>query len=370
MIIGVPKEIKIQEYRIGLVPAGVQRLTDAGHEVLIQKGAGEGCGVSDKDFVRRGARIVDQAKEVWDNAEMIVKVKEPVGPEYSLFQNGQIIYTYFHLAAAPELAPHLLRKNIASVAYETIELADGSLPLLQPMSEVAGRMSVQVGASCLEKERGGKGVLLGGVPGVMPGRVAIIGAGTVGLNAAKMAVGLGASVRMLDINMDRLRYIDDIYRGRIVTLHSDPATIEDSVKWCDLLIGAVLVTGARAPRLVSEALVAAMEPGSVIVDVAVDQGGCIETCHATTHEEPTFDRHGVIHYCVANMPGAVARTSTYALANATIGYAIKLAKHGIVEAVKTWPELAKGVNTYAGQMVYAAVADSLGYPCRCLAELL
>ena len=370
MIIGVPKEIKIQEYRVGLVPAGVQKLVAAGHTVVVQKGAGVGSGLSDDEYEKRGARILDTAQEVWQSSEMVVKVKEPIAPEYGLFQDGQLLYTYFHLAAVPELAPHLLKKRVSAVAYETIELADGLLPLLQPMSEVAGRMAVQVGASCLEKERGGKGILLGGVPGVRPGRVAIIGGGTVGTNAAKMAVGTGAQVRMLDVNLERLRYLDDIFMGRLMTMYSDPATIEDTVRWCDLLIGAVLITGARAPRLVSRSLLSEMEDGSVIVDVAVDQGGCIETCRPTTHENPTFVVDGVVHYCVANMPGAVARTSTFALTNATVGYAEKLARFGLKEAVQRFPELAGGLNTYDGKVTHEAVADALSLPHTPLSELL
>jgi alanine dehydrogenase len=360
MNIGLPKEIKVQEYRVGLVPAGVQKLVTAGHKVLVQKGAGLGSGIPDEEYVRRGARIVKTAAEVWKNAEMVVKVKEPIAPEYELFHDGLVLYTYFHMAAAAEMVAPLTRKKVTSVAYETIQLPNGALPLLQPMSEVAGRMAIQAGASILEKERGGKGVLLGGVPGVMPGKVTIIGGGTVGTHAAKMAMGLGAQVRILDVNVDRLRYLDDLFGGRLTTLYSDPATVEDSVRWCDLLVGAVLIPGARAPRLVSKELIKQMEPGSVIVDVAVDQGGCIETCKPTTHENPTFTVSGVVHYCVANMPGAVARTSTFALTNATIGYAEKLAKHGLKKAIQLYPELAGGVNTHAGHVTYKAVAEAVG----------
>lgn len=370
MIIGVPKEIKVQEYRVGLVPAGVQKLVAAGHTLFVERGAGLGSGISDDEYEARGARILDNAQEVWSSSEMIVKVKEPIAPEYGLFQEGQLVYTYFHLAAVPELAPHLIEKKVSAVAYETIELADGSLPLLQPMSEVAGRMAVQVGASCLEKERGGKGVLLGGVPGVRPGRVAILGGGTVGTNAAKMAVGTGAEVRILDVNLERLRYLDDIFMGRLVTMYSDPATIEDSLKWCDLLVGAVLITGARAPMLVSRKQLAEMEDGTVIVDVAVDQGGCIETCRPTTHEDPTFVVDGVLHYCVANMPGAVARTSTFALTNATVGYAEKLARFGLKDAVARYPELSGGLNTHRGKVTHQAVADALSLPYTPLSEIL
>ena len=359
MIIGVPKEIKIQEYRVGLVPAGVHKLTSAGHTVLVQKGAGEGSGLSDDEYVQWGARMIGTAEEVWSSSDMIVKVKEPIGPEYGLFRENQIVYTYFHLAAVPELAPHLLEKKIAAIAYETIEMPDGSLPLLTPMSEVAGRMAVQCGAACLEKERGGKGVLLGGVPGVKPGKVTILGGGVVGTNAAKMAAGLGAQVRILDIDLDRLRYLDDIFQGRVTTLFSDPATIRASAIWCDLLIGGVLVTGARAPRLVTRDMLAEMDDCTVIVDVSVDQGGCIETCRPTTHEEPTFVVDGVIHYCVANMPGAVSRTSTFALTNTTIPYAEVLANNSLAEAVAMKPELVGGFNTFQGRCTHAAVAEAL-----------
>jgi len=370
MIVGVPKEIKIQEYRVGMVPAGVKKLTGSGHKVLVQKGAGVGSGISDEEYTEWGAQIVDTAQEVWKRSEMVVKVKEPLESEFALFQEGQILYTYFHMAAAPELAPPLLAKKVAAVAYETIQLKDGSLPLLQPMSEVAGRMAVQVGASYLEKERGGKGVLLGGVPGVRPGKVTILGGGTVGTNAAKMACGMGAQVRVLDVNLDRLRYLDDIFQGRIVTLHSDPATIKDSVIWCDLLVGAVLIAGARAPRLVTTELISKMEKGSVIVDVAVDQGGCIETCKPTTHEKPTFEVNGVVHYCVANMPGAVARTSTFALTNVTLKYAEQIANRGLAAACEAYPEVKLGLNTLSGKMTYQAVAEALSLPYTPAGDLL
>jgi len=370
MLIGVPSEIKVHEYRVGLVPAGVQKLVGAGHTVLVQKGAGLGSALTDDEYRAWGAQVVDTAEQVWGEAEMIIKVKEPIVPEYRLFRDCQTIYTYFHLAAVPELAPHLIQKRINAIAYETIELSNGSLPLLQPMSEVAGRMAVQVGASCLEKERGGKGVLLGGVPGVRPGRVAILGGGTVGMNAAKMALGMGARVRVLDINLDTLRYLDDIFQGRVTTLYSDPATIMDSALWCDLLIGAVLVIGAKAPQLVREDLLVQMQDGSVIVDVAVDQGGCIETCVPTTHENPTFVKHGIVHYCVANMPGAVARTSTFALTNATIPYAEVLANQGLKKAVESCPELIGGFNTRGGHVTHKAVADALSMPYTHLSGLL
>jgi len=361
VIIGVPKEIKVQEYRVGLVPAGVKALVDRGHEVYIETGAGLGCGNSDEEYLRWGARILGTADEVWDRAEMIVKVKEPIAPEYPRFKDGQLLYTYFHLAAVPELASPLMETNIASVAYETIELADGSLPLLRPMSEVAGRMAVQVGAACLQKEHGGKGVLLPGVPGVKRGRVTIIGGGIVGTNAAKVAIGMGAKVTILDMDLDRLVYLDDIFGSRAQILYSDSATLLETVTQADLVVGAVLVTGAKAPKLVTRDMLSRMEDGTVVVDVSVDQGGCIETCRPTTHDEPTFVVDGVVHYCVANMPGAVARTSTCALTNATIGYAVKLADMGVEAAAKAMPEIARGLNTYKGRMVHPAVAEALGY---------
>jgi alanine dehydrogenase len=360
MIIGVPTEIKTREYRVGMIPAGVRILTSRGHTVLVQAGAGGGSGLSDDEYRKAGAQIAASREEVWKRAEMIVKVKEPLVDEFPLMREGQIVYTYLHLAAAQELGHEMLRRRVDGVAYETIEAANGQLPLLQPMSAVAGRMSVQVGASLLEKERGGKGVLLGGVPGVRRGRVAIIGGGVVGQNAAQMAVGLGAQVTILEVNQGVMTYLDDIYEGRIHTLYSDPHTIEEAVRAADLLIGAVLVTGARAPRLVTERMVAGMEPGSVIVDVAVDQGGCVETCKPTTHDNPTYTVHGVTHYAVANMPGAVPRTSTYALCNATIGYAKQLADHGLVKAAGQDPALAKGINTFRGQVPHRAVAEALG----------
>lgn len=370
MIIGVPTEIKTREYRVGMIPAGVRILTSRGHTVLVQKGAGEGSGISDEEFVKAGAQIVASRDEIWKRAEMIVKVKEPLPEEYPLMREGQILYTYLHLAAAPELGQEMLKRKVSGVAYETIETQDGRLPLLQPMSAIAGRMASQVGATFLEKERGGKGVLLGGVPGVRRGRVTILGGGVVGSNAARIALGLGAEVTVLDINPDTLAYLDDIYEGRIETLYSDPVSIERTVRDCDLLIGAVLVAGARAPRLVTESMVAQMEPGSVIVDVAVDQGGCVETCRPTTHDNPTYTVHGVVHYCVANMPGAVARTSTFALCNATIGYLRKLADLGLLKAAEQDPALTRGINTYRGHVPHRAVAEALGVEHVPLSKLL
>jgi alanine dehydrogenase len=370
MIIGVPTEIKTREFRVGMLPAGARMLTARGHKVLVQQGAGVGAGLVDEDYVKAGAEIVARRDDVWKRAEMIVKVKEPLPDEYPHMQEGQIVYTYLHLAAAPELGHEMLKRKVSGVAYETIESADGKLPLLEPMSAIAGRMASQVGATFLEKERGGKGVLLGGVPGVRRGRVAIIGGGVVGQNAARIAMGLGAQVTVLDLKQSVLTYLDDIYQGRIHTMYSDPNTVEEAVRNADLVIGAVLVTGARAPRLVSEAMVAKMEPGSVIVDVAVDQGGCVETCRPTTHDNPTYLVHDIVHYAVANMPGGVARTSTYALCNATIGYARQLADHGLVKAAKEDAALEKGINTFKGFCPHVAVAGALGVPHRSFQSLL
>lgn len=370
MIIGVPKEIKVREYRVGMVPAGVRQLVRRGHQVLVQRGAGIGSGISDRAYGDAGARLVDSAQQVWKEAEMIVKVKEPIEEEFALIEQRHIIYTYLHLAAAPALTERLLESGCTAIGYETIQEDDGRLPLLKPMSEVAGRMSIQVGAATLEKERGGKGVLLGGVPGVRRGRVTIIGAGVVGMNACKMAVGLGAEVDILDINLDTLNYLDDIFAGRISTMYSDPETIAHSVRQADLVVGAVLIPGARAPKLVTENLVKEMEAGSVIVDVAVDQGGCIETMKPTTHDNPTFVYHDVVHYGVTNMPGAVARTSTFALTNATIGHALALADLGPEKACRSNRALARGVNTYRGTVTCSAVADSLKKPYRELDEML
>jgi alanine dehydrogenase len=359
MLVGVPTEVKTREYRVGMIPAGARTLTARGHKVLVQQGAGLGSGITDDAYRAAGAEIVASADEVWKRAEMIFKVKEPLPEEYGRMRDGQILYTYLHLAAAPQLAHELLKRGVTGVAYETIELDDGRLPLLQPMSAVAGRMAIQVAATYLEKEKGGKGILLGGVPGVRRGRVAIIGGGIVGQHAARMAIGLGALVNILDINPDTLAYLDDVYQGRVNTLYSDPVSIEDSVTRADVVVGAVLVAGAKAPKLVTEDMIKKMEPGSVIVDVAVDQGGCIETCHPTTHDDPTFTVHGVVHYCVANMPGAVARTSTFALNNATLSYGVKIADAGVVAAAAADRALAKGINTYKGKVTHKAVAAAV-----------
>ena len=359
MIIGVPKEIKTREYRVALVPGGAAALVQRGHTVLIEKGAGLGSGIADDAYVQAGAQIVERATDVWARAEMVMKVKEPIEPEYALMREGQTIYTYFHLAAAPALARALLDRKVSAVAYETIQTEDGQLPLLKPMSEVAGRMAVQVGAVSLEKEHGGKGILLSGVPGVRRGKVVILGGGVVGTNSAKLASGMGAEVVVLDVNLNRLAYLDDVFGSRITPVYSDPQQIAKYVREADLVIGGVLIPGAKAPRLVSEKLISQMSEGSVVVDVAVDQGGCIETCRPTTHDNPTYTVHGVVHYCVANMPGAVAQTSTFALTNATIGYGLKLAALGVAGAAAKDPAVALGVNTFDGHCTYRAVAEAL-----------
>jgi len=360
MRIGIPKEVKVYEGRVGIVPAGVRALSAQGHTVSIQAGAGIGSGISDAQFVAAGAQICETAKEIWTSSQMIMKVKEPVTSEHDLIQQDQLIFTYFHLAAVPELLPVLLDKNVSAVSYETIQLLNGRLPLLQPMSEVAGKMSVQIGASLFESDRGGKGVLLGGVPGVRRGRVVILGGGTVGTAAAKIAVGLGASVTVIDLSLPRLEYLDDIFGPRVNLLHSNPDTISDEVHRADLVIGAVLVPGGRAPTLVDRELVESMEAGSVIMDVAIDQGGCIETIRGTTHDDPTYVVGGVLHYGVTNMPGAVAHTSTFALTNATTSYALKLADQGALEAARQDSALAKGFNAYGGSVCHEAVAEALG----------
>ncbi len=362
MIIGVPKEIKNRENRVGVVPGGVEVLIGQGHKVFIQKGAGVGAGIPDERFIAAGAKMVATADEIWGNCEMIMKVKEPIAEEYSKLRSGQILYTYLHLAAEPKLAEVLVKQNVSAVAYETIELSNGSLPLLTPMSEVAGRMAVQVGAQCLQKHSGGKGLLLGGVPGVMRGSVAIIGGGVVGINSAKIAVGLGARVTILDVNPARLAYLDDIFGNNITTLMSNPENIAAAVKEADLVVGAVLITGAKAPTLVSKQLVKTMEPDSVIVDVAIDQGGCVETIRATTHDDPVYKVEGVLHYGVTNIPGDVPKTSTYALTNVTIKYALDLANKGLQKALETSEPLRKGLNTFNGKCTHKAVAEALNMP--------
>lgn len=362
MIIGIPKEIKNWENRVSLTPSGAKTLINSGHQVLVQTSAGEGSGFADEEYSNAGAVILPTIEEVYAKSEMIIKVKEPQKSEYDLLKEDQLLFTYLHLAVEPELTQILLKRKVNGVAYETIQLENGELPLLTPMSEIAGRMAVQIGASFLEKPHGGRGVLLGGVPGVMPADVVIIGGGVVGLNATKIAFGMGANVTVLDLNLNRLRYFDDIFHGKVKTLMSNSSNIELCATYADLLVGAVLIPGAKAPHLVTEEMVKKMKKGSVIVDVAIDQGGIFETIdRVTTHENPVYEKHGVMHYSVANIPGAVARTSTLALTNATLPYALKLANQGFVKAVKSCGELAKGVNTCQGRLVSKPVADSLEF---------
>jgi alanine dehydrogenase len=362
MIIGVPKEIKNNENRVGITPAGVAAFKNNRHHILIETSAGAGSGFSDQEYREAGAEVVDSAEEVW-KADMVMKVKEPLPEEFKFFREGLIIYTYLHLAPEPELTKALVDHKVTAIAYETIQLENGSLPLLTPMSEVAGRMSVQIGAQFLEKPKGGKGVLLSGVPGVLPGKVVIVGGGVVGTNAAKMAVGLGADVTILDINPDRLRQLDDQFSRKIKPVMSNAYNIAAEVKEADLLIGAVLIPGARAPRLVTEDMVRTMVAGSVIVDVAIDQGGSIETGdRITTHDNPTYEKYGVIHYAVANMPGAVPRTSTLALTNVTVPYGIEIVNKGYQQAVLDNQALAKGINVIDGKVTHKAVAEAHGYP--------
>lgn len=359
MIIGVPKEIKISENRVGLTEAGVRQLVLEGHKVIVEKDAGLGSFITNEEYEMAGATIIDTKVEVYAKAEMIVKVKEPLPAEYDLMREDQIIYTYLHLAAEPELTKVLCKKKVKAVAYETIEAKDGSLPLLIPMSAVAGRMASQVGAFYLQKDKGGKGILLGGVSGVHRGKVTILGAGIVGINAAKMAIGLGAEVTVLDVNQKRLEYLDDVFQGRLRTLYSNAQNIENCVKDSDLVIGGVLIAGRKAPKLVTREMISTMSEGSVVVDVAVDQGGCIETCKPTSHTDPTYVIDGVVHYCVPNMPGVVARTSTYALTNSTFSYASKIAAMGVEEAIANDPSLLKGLNVYGGYVTYEPVARDL-----------
>jgi alanine dehydrogenase len=356
VIIGLPKEIKDNEYRVGLTPAGVRALTDARHKVVVEEDAGAGSGFEDELYVRAGATILDSPDDVWAQGDMIVKVKEPIAPEYPRMREGQLLFTYLHLAPDNELTKQLLERKVTGVAYETITDRRGTLPLLTPMSEVAGRMAIQVGATYLEKMNGGRGILLGGVPGVPAARVVIIGGGVVGTNSAKIAVGMGAHVTIIDNNLDRLRELDDIFLSKISTLASSAYMIHDAVSQADLIVGAVLVPGAAAPKLVTRSMLKDVPKGAVIVDVAVDQGGCIETTHPTTHSNPTYYVEDVLHYCVANMPGAVPRTSTFALTNATLPFALKLANKGFIDAIASDPGLKAGVNTYGGKLTYEAVA--------------
>jgi alanine dehydrogenase len=360
MLIGVPKEIKNHEYRIGLTPAGVRELCAQGHQVMVQRDGGKAIGLTDEMYEKAGASIVDSAAAIFAKAEMIIKVKEPQPVECAMLRPGQILYTYLHLAPDPDQTAALVKSGCTAIAYETVTDRKGGLPLLAPMSEVAGRMSIQAGAHALEKAQGGSGVLLGGVPGVKPANVLVIGGGVVGINAARMAMGLNARVTILDRSLDRLKYLDELYGDKITTLYSTLDAIEELLPQSDLVIGAVLIPGAAAPKLVSRKQLGLMKPGSVLVDVAIDQGGCFETSKATTHQNPTYEVDGIIHYCVANMPGGVARTSTFALTNATLPYAVQLANKG-VQAMLDDPHLLNGLNVHAGKITYEAVARDLGY---------
>jgi len=358
MIIGIPKEIKAEENRVAITPAGVMTLVGHGHRVLVEKNAGLGSGILDEDYYAAGAEIVDEARSVWENTDFIIKVKEPLESEYEMLHEGQILFTYLHLAANAELTHALLEKKVIGIAYETIQLDDGSLPLLAPMSEVAGRLSIQKGAFCLESRNGGSGILISGVSGVPPAKIVILGAGIVGANACQIAVGVGARVSVLDTNPIRLRYVRDIMGGHITTVMSNSGNLEEEVVRADLVIGAVLIPGARAPLLIDENLVKKMRPGSAIVDIAVDQGGCCETTHPTTHAHPTYKVHGVVHYAVTNMPGDVPRTSTFALTNSTLSYALEIANKGCERAFSENPALMKGLNTFKGNLTCQAVAQA------------
>ena len=370
MIVGIPREVKDHEYRVAATPEGVRELVDAGHTVLIEEGAAAGSSLSEERYKRAGGQFVSSAEDVWREAEMVVKVKEPQPSEYARMREGQILFTYLHLAANHELTAELIRRGVAAVAYETVQLPDGRLPLLAPMSEIAGRMAPQVAARFLEKEAGGRGVLMGGVSGVRPAKVLVLGAGMAGANAAWIAAGMEAEVIVVDKNLDKLRFIDQIHKGRIVTLMSDRLTLEQRVREADAVIGSVLLPGALAPVIVSEEMVASMRPGSVIVDVAIDQGGCVATSRMTTHSDPTFTVHDVVHYCVGNMPGAVPNTSTYALTNVTLPYALAIADRGLPSAVAEDPALAGGVNVYEGAVTNEGVAEAHGLGHRSLHELI
>ncbi|MGH1017871.1 alanine dehydrogenase [Bacillus mycoides] len=370
MRIGIPTEIKNNENRVAMTPAGAVHLVQNGHEVFVQKGSGVGSGFTDEEYVQAGAKLVETAEEAW-NQDMVMKVKEPVESEYGYFREGLILFTYLHLAPEPELTKALIDNKVVSIAYETVQLDNRSLPLLAPMSEVAGRMSAQIGAQFLEKNKGGKGILLAGVPGVKRGKVTIIGGGQAGTNAAKIAVGLGADVTIIDLSAERLRQLDDIFGNQVKTLMSNPYNIAEAVRESDLVIGAVLIPGAKAPKLVTEEMIQSMEPGSVVVDIAIDQGGIFETTdRITTHDNPTYEKHGVVHYAVANMPGAVPRTSTLALTNVTVPYAVQIANKGYKEACLGNTALLKGINTLEGYVTFEAVAEAHGVEYKGAKELL
>lgn len=362
MIIGVPKEIKRDEYRVAMLPVGVEELTRAGHQVLIESGAGLGSGLSDEEYEAAGARLVHDADDLFAEADMIVKVKEPLEPEWSRLRQGQILFTYLHFAADRKLTESVLASGCTAVAYETLRDDQGRLPLLTPMSEVAGRMSIQEGAKYLERPQMGRGILLGGVPGVAPANIAILGGGVVGANAAKVAAGFGANISLLDVNMDRLRYLDDVMPANVDCLYSDRHILRERLRSADLVIGAVLIPGAKAPRLIEREDLKLMKPGSVIIDVAIDQGGCVETARPTTHSEPVYLVDGILHYCVTNMPGAVGRTSTYALCNVTLPWVLKIAQLGIVPAAEKFKPIARAVNMHAGKITCRAVAETFGLP--------
>jgi alanine dehydrogenase len=368
--VGVPTEVKNHEYRVATTPAGVQELRNHGHEVLVQQGAGLGSAITDAEYTDAGAALVSTAEEVWGESDLVLKVKEPVSSEFAFMRPGQMLFTYLHLAASASCTHALLDREVTAIAYETVQADDGSLPLLAPMSEVAGRLAAQVGAQTLMRTAGGRGVLMGGVPGVAPAQVTVLGAGVAGMNAARVAVGMGAQVTLLDVNIAKLRHADDVYGGTVRTLSSNSLTVEGTVMESDLVVGAVLVPGAKAPRLVDNALVARMRPGSVLVDVAVDQGGCFEDTRPTTYDEPTYTVHGSVFYCVANMPGAVPHTSTHALTNQTLRYALALADHGWQRALQEDPALARGLNTHAGTLTNHAVAEAHRLPSRPVHEVL
>jgi alanine dehydrogenase len=368
VIVGVPKERKDNEFRVALTPEGARELTRAGHDVVVEDGAGAGSSIPQDRYERAGAKIAPTAADVWAAADLILKVKEPIAEEYDLLREGQILFTYLHLAASGDLTRTLIDRRVAAVAYETVQTSGGHLPLLAPMSEIAGRMAPHVAARLLEKEYGGRGILMGGVSGVRPAKVLVLGAGMAGSNAAWIAAGMEAEVVVVDKNLDRLRFIDQIHKGRIITLMSDQLTLEQRIRETDVLIGSVLVPGALAPKLVSVEMVAAMRPGSVVVDIAVDQGGCVETTRMTTHSDPTYVELDVVHYCVGNMPGAVPNTSTYALTNVTLPYAIEVASKGLERAVREDPALALGVNAYAGAVTNEGVAEAHGLPFASLAD--
>lgn len=370
LVVGVPTETKVDEFRVAVTPEGVRELEMHGIEVLVQAGAGAGSGLPDEVYRAAGAEIVADPAEIWERSQIVCKVKEPSEHEFAWFRDDLTLVTFLHLAAYPKVADALLEHGTTGIAYETVQLDDGSLPLLAPMSEVAGRLSVQVGAHYLERHNGGRGVLLGGAPGVQSARVVVLGAGNVGWNAAWMSAGMEAEVNVLDKNVGRLRYVDQIQMGRVTTLASNRGNVERVVAEADLVIGAVLVPGGRAPIVVTEEMIRSMKPGAVVVDVAIDQGGCIETSHETTHEDPVFEKHGVLHYAVGNLPGAVPNTSTYALTNVTVPYLVELARRGVAAALRADPALARGVNTMAGHVVHPAVAEALGRPYVPLDEVL